>query len=115
MARLKGVGPRLPGINTSRLQASTVSTVDSWRTGKTTTERGYGWTWQKARDAYLLEFPLCAYCARMGFITAATVVDHIIPHKGNKVLFWDKINWQPLCKPCHDSIKKAEENKDNKY
>ena len=31
------------------------------------------------------------------------VVDHIIPHKGDKVLFWDRSNWQPLCKTCHDT------------
>jgi 5-methylcytosine-specific restriction protein A len=30
------------------------------------------------------------------------VVDHIIPHKGDKDLFWDSNNWQPLCKTCHD-------------
>lgn len=33
---------------------------------------------------------------------AATVVDHIIPHKGDQYLFWDRSNWQPLCKLCHD-------------
>lgn len=32
----------------------------------------------------------------------ATVVDHIIPHRGNKDLFWDESNWQALCKKCHD-------------
>jgi 5-methylcytosine-specific restriction protein A len=32
----------------------------------------------------------------------AIVVDHIIPHKGNYKLFWDKSNWQSLCKSCHD-------------
>ena len=35
-------------------------------------------------------------------IVRATVVDHIIPHKGDQKLFWDTRNWQPLCKPCHD-------------
>jgi len=34
--------------------------------------------------------------------TAATVVDHVTPHKGDKVLFWDRLNWQALCKRCHD-------------
>ncbi|WP_456297628.1 HNH endonuclease signature motif containing protein [Kineothrix alysoides] len=32
----------------------------------------------------------------------ATVVDHVIPHRGDPILFWDKRNWQPLCKTCHD-------------
>jgi 5-methylcytosine-specific restriction protein A len=32
----------------------------------------------------------------------ATVVDHIIPHRGDEKLFWDRDNWQALCKSCHD-------------
>jgi 5-methylcytosine-specific restriction protein A len=32
----------------------------------------------------------------------AIVVDHIIPHRGNKELFWNRENWQPLCRPHHD-------------
>ena len=32
----------------------------------------------------------------------ATVVDHIIPHRGNEVLMWDENNYQALCKECHD-------------
>ena len=35
-------------------------------------------------------------------ITPATVVDHIVPHRGDKKLFWDQSNWQPLCKEHHD-------------
>jgi 5-methylcytosine-specific restriction protein A len=33
----------------------------------------------------------------------ATVVDHIVPHRGDPVLFWDEANWQGLCKLCHDA------------
>jgi len=32
----------------------------------------------------------------------ATVVDHIIPHKGDTALFWADWNWQPLTKRAHD-------------
>ncbi|WP_390622926.1 HNH endonuclease [Ralstonia syzygii] len=32
----------------------------------------------------------------------ATVVDHIVPHKGDQHLFWRRSNWQALCKACHD-------------
>ena len=39
---------------------------------------------------------------KLTIITPATVVDHVIPHRGNKQLFWDEKNWQPLCKSCHD-------------
>ncbi|MGM9590559.1 MAG: HNH endonuclease signature motif containing protein, partial [Faecousia sp.] len=37
-----------------------------------------------------------------GRLTPATVVDHIIPHRGDRKLFWDESNWQPLCKDCHN-------------
>ncbi len=38
----------------------------------------------------------------MGRLTAATVVDHIIPHQGDRSLFWDIDNWKAVCKSHHD-------------
>ena len=64
--------------------------------------RGYNAEWRRARKAFLQKHPLCAECGKAGKLTPATVVDHIIPHRGNKRLFWDEHNWQPLCKDCHD-------------
>ena len=49
-----------------------------------------------------LEHPLCAECLKNSVLTPATVVDHIVPHRGDYALFWDENNWQPLCKSCHD-------------
>ena len=69
----------------------------------TTTQRGYGHGWQKARKNYLLFNPYCVMCAGRGVYVTATVVDHIIPHEGHAQLFWDRRNWQALCKSCHDS------------
>jgi len=40
-----------------------------------------------------------------GKVTAATVADHKTPHKGDEGLFFDELNLQSLCKPCHDSAK----------
>lgn len=65
-------------------------------------ERGYTVRWQKARGEYLSRHPLCVICMRGGQVTPATVVDHIVPHKGDDDRFWDVTNWQALCKPCHD-------------
>lgn len=65
-------------------------------------QRGYTGRWRKSREGFLNKHPLCAECERNGLITAATVVDHIVPHKGDDTLFWDRENWQPLCKTCHD-------------
>jgi len=86
-------------------------------------ERGYDSKWTKARAAYLRKHPLCVYCRREDRLTAATVVDHITPHRlkeaidsGDEAriaearrLFWDSANWQSLCKPHHDGQKQAEE------
>lgn len=73
-------------------------------------QRGYDAQWAKARDAFLDEHPLCIECHKTRYINPATVVDHIIPHKGDKVLFWDKSNWQPLCET-HHNIKTATEDR----
>ena len=69
---------------------------------RSASRRGYDSRWQKASRAYLRENPLCAECMRNGRYVQATVVDHVIPHRGDQKLFWDKSNWQALCKPCHD-------------
>ena len=59
----------------------------------------YGAKWQAARVVYLAEHPCCAMCAQRGVVAAATVVDHVVPHRGDMALFWRRSNWQPLCKP----------------
>jgi hypothetical protein len=50
--------------------------------------RGYNKAWEKARKAYLAAHPHCVMCRKQDVVTIATVVDHIIPHKGDKRLFW---------------------------
>ncbi len=69
----------------------------------------YNNRWRKASKAYLKENPLCVQCEKEGRLIPATEVDHIIPHCGDMKLFWNRSNWQPLCKSCH-SKKTAEED-----
>lgn len=76
---------------------------------ETAHERGYTARWRKARDGWLRSYPLCVHCERDGRVRAATDVDHIVPHKGDMVLFWDNTNWQSLCHSCH-SLKTATED-----
>ena len=71
--------------------------------------RGYNRRWQKARATWLSRHPLCAHCEIDQRAVAATVVDHIIPHKGDQVLFWKTSNWQSLCKPHHDKKTASED------
>lgn len=67
-------------------------------------KRGYGRRWQAARAAFLSrpEHANCVDCAAEGRTVFATVVDHVIPHKGDQRLFWDETNWAPRCKYHHD-------------
>lgn len=65
----------------------------------------YGYRWQQAREGFLRKHPLCAQCERQGVVEAASVVDHIVAHRGDMELFWDRANWQSLCGPCHNSWK----------
>jgi 5-methylcytosine-specific restriction enzyme A len=48
------------------------------------------------RKAFLLHNPVCVKCGQ-----PATHVDHIIPHKGDRRLFWNPSNWQALDAKCH--------------
>lgn len=71
---------------------------------RSASKRGYGRKWQKVSKQYLQSHPLCVACMKQTppKYTKATVVDHIIPHRGDRKLFWDSSNWQALCKQCHD-------------
>lgn len=103
--KIPSLGPRLPQAQDIR------PAVTSWRTGATSSAaRLYGYQWQVARREYLREHPLCVMCKARGEVTAATVVDHVIPHRGDAGLFWNRTNWQPLCKTCHDGEKARAEH-----
>ncbi|PHM73035.1 HNH endonuclease [Xenorhabdus sp. KJ12.1] len=87
--------------------------------------RIYGSKWNKARLTFLQQHPLCVMCRQQGRFTAATVVDHIVPHKlkdamntrhsaaikAAQRLFWDKKNWQSLCASHHNSTKQRIEKR----
>nr|DAZ31132.1 MAG TPA: HNH endonuclease [Caudoviricetes sp.] len=65
--------------------------------------RGYNRRWRIARSRFLKTHLLCVRCRKQGRLVKATVVDHIVPHRGDDRLFWNEENWQALCKNCHDS------------
>jgi 5-methylcytosine-specific restriction protein A len=76
------------------------------KTRPTSSQRGYTGAWDRARAAYLAVHPYCVRCGE-----AAEHLDHKTPHKGDKVLFWDRTNWQGLCQYHHNSAKQREERK----
>lgn len=76
--------------------------------------RLYDRDWRAYTAVYLAEHPYCVECLKKGIHTFATEVDHIIPHKGDRALFWDIKNHQGLCDSDH-SRKTAKENGGFKY
>ncbi len=70
------------------------SAWDNWYSNK---------QWRAIRMSVLASEPFCCMCRQQGKLTASTVVDHIIPHRGDKQMFLDRANLQALCKACHDS------------
>lgn len=57
--------------------------------------------WRALRAAVLREQPLCGACERAGALTAARVVDHVVPIKDGGERF-ARANLQTLCVPCHN-------------
>jgi 5-methylcytosine-specific restriction protein A len=72
--------------------------------------RRWYWTgrWRAISRAQLAAHPLCAYCLRQGTYTAATVCDHVEPHRGDPVKFWSG-PFQSLCATHHSGTKQSEE------
>jgi 5-methylcytosine-specific restriction enzyme A len=67
--------------------------------------------WKRLRELQLQTEPLCRRCLQRERRVQATIADHIRPHRGNPVLFFDPRNLQSLCKPCHDGSKQSEERR----
>lgn len=70
----------------------------------------------RIRPAQLLREPFCRECAKLADAggrpelkrVPATDVDHIVPHRGNRALFFDESNLQSLCHACHSRKTQAE-------
>lgn len=71
--------------------------------------RGYDRRHRDARVAFLRDHPFCRRCLEAGREVAATVLDHIIPHRGDRRLLRDRGNWEALCKTCHDRKTRLED------
>ena len=65
--------------------------------------RGYDRAWQRVRLLVLAQEPLCRFCALLGLLVAAEVVDHILSVRERPDLRLDQGNLRALCKACHDS------------
>lgn len=116
--RHTGCGALVSSPGYCELHKKQVQAAQDQRRG-TSSERGYGYKWQQASAGFLKRHPLCECNECMAGqlrVRAATVVDHIEPHRlkqamdsGNqaaiakaKELFWCHSNWQAMAKECHD-------------
>jgi 5-methylcytosine-specific restriction endonuclease McrA len=59
----------------------------------------YDTDWFKYRARFLRANPKCYSCGLY-----SKVVDHLIPHKGDKGLFEKLDNHLPLCEKCHNTV-----------
>ena len=62
--------------------------------------------WRSIRRQQLRLQPLCKLCADRGLIVAAEVCDHVTPHKGDELLFFNG-PFQSLCASCHNGAKQS--------
>ncbi len=67
--------------------------------------RGYTPEWDRASKDFLAANPWCLCCRAVGKSTRSSVTDHVIPHRRNLAVFWDRTKWQPACSHCHNVIK----------
>ncbi len=116
MAKLSNLKPKLGGLSSwighpprdERERDKQRSTSNAWRAWYKTAR------WQKLR-AKVLNRDLYT-CQRTGVLLTgkhpapnSPVVDHIKPHRGDPVLFWDEKNLHAVSKAFHDSQKQREE------
>jgi 5-methylcytosine-specific restriction protein A len=65
--------------------------------------------WRRERKIYLARQPFCVMCLKHGMKVFGTIVDHIVPHRGDVELFFDVNNRQTLCAKHHSGAKQRHE------
>lgn len=66
--------------------------------------RGYGIEWRRVTRLWMEEDPQRQFCAACHLYAAPgdRAIDHIQPHRGDRVKFWDPANWQTMHIRCHN-------------
>ena len=101
MSRLRAAPPRLRAAETQRVAEPKRSSARG---------RGYTAKWDKASKAFLRANPYCRGCLALGRAEPARLTDHVIPHRGDTHLFWQRELWQPSCRWHHDVVKERLEH-----
>ena len=112
MGKLTSLKPTLSTLSptvaylpdTQQAKAAFRSALNPWRKLYCTAR------WKRLRAAtFLKDMYQCQMCKRAEHNTSKLVADHIKPHRGDELLFWDIGNLQCLCPTCHSGTKQAEE------
>ena len=101
MSRLRAAPPRLRAAETQRVAEPKRSSARG---------RGYTAKWDKASKAFLRANPYCRGCLALGRAEPARLTDHVIPHRGDTHLFWQRELWQASCRWHHDVVKERLEH-----
>ncbi len=89
--------------------AHTESAYDRERRSLVATRKLYATArWRRIRADQLREQPLCCMCRAEQMAVAATVCDHVTPHRGDVHAFWAG-PFQSLCASHHSSAKQRDE------
>jgi 5-methylcytosine-specific restriction endonuclease McrA len=96
-----------PAGNLSRQEAN--KTYDARR--GSARDRGYDSRWDAASRGHRVRDPLCRYCALVGEVKAADLTAHLYPHRGDRVLFWNRTYWVSSCNDCHNGFKQRVERR----
>lgn len=118
MSRLKALAPTLTRL-TPRIAPLSREQQEQVRLAER--DRNVEWRrWYKTARWQKLRFEVLTrdlwICKKTGVLLVgkypaddSAVVDHITPHRGDPVLFWDPANLQSLSKAYHDSVKQRQE------
>lgn len=74
--------------------------VSGWKRDKERQRLYDSARWRRFRKAYLASHPFCVECMRIDITTPSEHVDHVTPHRGDPVKFWQG-PFQALCASCH--------------
>lgn len=96
---------RPPTFRVKRQRTNAEVNAESDRRRGSARSRGYSAQWDSEAAAFKRVHPLCMGCKAIGLVKVTDVVDHVVPHRGNMAIFWDRDRWQPSCRWHHDVIK----------
>ena len=65
-------------------------------------KKRYGRAWQRVRDRFIADHPLCQQCKAHGAVTPAQEVHHVVPLSQGGTN--EEANLMALCTSCHSGI-----------